>query len=167
MLPRASSSMSMEVIESHDSDSDDPGSAAIPAARSTASESLGNPFAPPVPKLRLPTSLFPISPPSVTVPDTKPKPKKKGKGKRKLQPPQQIAITWQENVDRIVHSTSVPTANNIPRTPTAFLVDLSRSVELLRAPDGRIVFLNTFIRAWVRPIIYLVLIGLIKHFPES
>jgi hypothetical protein len=77
LVLQASSSMSMEVIEIHDSDSDDPGSAAIPAARCTAS--LSNPFAPPVPKLRLPTSPFPISPPSATVPDTKPKPKKKGK----------------------------------------------------------------------------------------
>ncbi|KAJ7330406.1 hypothetical protein DFH08DRAFT_815314 [Mycena albidolilacea] len=81
MLSRPSSSMSMEVIQIHDSDSDDPGSAAIPAAHSTAS--LGNPFAPPIPKLRLLTSPFPISHPSVTVPDTKPNTKKKGKGKGK------------------------------------------------------------------------------------
>jgi hypothetical protein len=80
---------------------------------------------------------------------------------------EQIAITEQENVDNIVYSTSVPTTCNIPRAPTALLVDLSGSVELLRAPDGHIVPLDTFIRAQVRPIIYLALIGLIKHFPES
>jgi hypothetical protein len=38
-------------------------------------------------------------------------------------------------------------------TPTALLVDLSGSAELVRAPDGRIVPLDTFIRAQVRPII--------------
>jgi hypothetical protein len=47
------------------------------------------------------------------------------------------------------------------------LVDLSGSVELLRAPDGHIVPLDTFIRAQVRLIIYLPLVGFIKHFLES
>ncbi|KAF8145124.1 hypothetical protein K438DRAFT_1992171 [Mycena galopus ATCC 62051] len=146
MLSRPSSSMSVEVIEIHDSDSDDPGSVAIPAARSTASS--GNPFVPPLPKVEvvdLSISLY--SPPPATVPDTKPERKKRGKGKGKLRQPQQIAITRQEKVDHIVHSTSVPTTYDVPRAPTALLVDLSSSVELLRAPDGRIVSLDTFIRA--------------------
>ncbi|KAF8174034.1 hypothetical protein K438DRAFT_1771887 [Mycena galopus ATCC 62051] len=146
MLSRPSSSMSMEVIEIHDSDSDDPGSVAIPAARSTASS--GNPFVPPLPKVEVvDLSISLSSPPPATVPDTKPERKKKGKGKGKLQQQQQIAITRQEKVDHIVHSTSVPTTYDVPRAPTALLVDLSSSVELLRIPDGRIVSLDTFIRA--------------------
>ncbi|KAF8180454.1 hypothetical protein K438DRAFT_2171413 [Mycena galopus ATCC 62051] len=146
MLSRPSSSISVEVIEIHDSDSDDPGSVAIPAARSTASS--GNPFVPPLPKVEVvDLSISLSSPPPATVPDTKPERKKKGKGKGKLQQQQQIAITRQEKVDHIVHSTSVPTTYDVPRAPTALLVDLSSSVELLRIPDGRIVSLDTFIRA--------------------
>ncbi|KAJ7231977.1 hypothetical protein C8J57DRAFT_1729999 [Mycena rebaudengoi] len=142
--------MSVDVIEIQDSDSDDPGSAAIPAARSTAS--LGNPFAPPLSKVEIvDVSISLPSPPPAMVPDTKPEPKKKGKGKGKLQKPQQIAITRQEKVDHIIHSTSVPMTYDVPRTPTALLVDLSGSVELLRAPDGHIVPLDTFIRAQTPP----------------
>ncbi|KAJ7252303.1 hypothetical protein C8J57DRAFT_1665195 [Mycena rebaudengoi] len=128
MLSRPSSSMSMEVIEIHDPDSDDPGSAAIPAARSTAS--LGNPFAPPLSKVEIVdvSISLPFPPPAMFL-DTKPEPKKG------------------EKVDHIIHSTSVPTTYDVPRTPTALLVDLPGSVELLRAPDGHIVPLDTFIRA--------------------
>ncbi|KAJ7888864.1 hypothetical protein B0H14DRAFT_3713516 [Mycena olivaceomarginata] len=143
MLSRPSSSMSVEVIEIHDSDSDDPGSTAFPAARSTASS--GNPFVPKVEIVDASISLSSLPP--ATVPDTKPERKKKGKGKGKLQQPQQTAITRQEKVDHIVHSTSVPTTYDVPRTPTALLVDLSGSVELLRAPEGHLVPLDTFIRA--------------------
>ncbi|KAJ7263904.1 hypothetical protein C8J57DRAFT_1718899 [Mycena rebaudengoi] len=140
--------MSVEVIEIHDSDSDDPGSAAIPATHSTAS--LGNPFAPPLSKVEIvDVSISLTSPPPAMVRDKKPEPKKKGKGngKGKLQQLQQIAITRQEKVDHIIHSTSVPTTYDVPRTPTVLLVDLSGSVELLRALDGHIVPLDTFIRA--------------------
>ncbi|KAJ7774684.1 hypothetical protein B0H14DRAFT_2631897 [Mycena olivaceomarginata] len=146
MLSRPSSSMSVEVIEIHDSDSDDPGSTAFPAARSTASS--GNPFVPPLPKVEIVDASISLSSlPPATVPDTKPERKKKGKGKGKLQQPQQTAITRQEKVDHIVHSTSVPMTYDVPRTPTALLVDLSGSVELLRAPEGHLVPLDTFIRA--------------------
>ncbi|KAJ7266080.1 hypothetical protein C8J57DRAFT_1469931 [Mycena rebaudengoi] len=141
-------SMSVEVIEIHDSDSDDPGSAAIPATHSTAS--LGNPFAPPLSKVEIvDVSISLTSPPPAMVRDKKPEPKKKGKGngKGKLQQLQQIAITRQEKVDHIIHSTSVPTTYDVPRTPTVLLVHLSGSVELLRALNGHIVPLDTFIRA--------------------
>ncbi|KAJ7773532.1 hypothetical protein B0H14DRAFT_2632149 [Mycena olivaceomarginata] len=138
--------MSMEVTEIHDSDSDDPGSTAFPAARSTASS--GNPFVPPLPKVEIvDASISLSSPPPATVPDTKPERKKKGKGKGKLQQPQQTAITRQKKVDHIVHSTSVPPTYDVPQTPTALLVDLLGSVEMLWALEGPLVPLNTFIRA--------------------
>ncbi|KAJ7936884.1 hypothetical protein B0H13DRAFT_2430847 [Mycena leptocephala] len=68
----------------------------------------------------------------------------KGKGKAKKSA--QIVITRQLKVDEIVHCTSVPSTFDVPRKPTAILIDLSGSSHLLVTPEGKFMPVDKFIR---------------------
>ncbi|KAJ7931025.1 hypothetical protein B0H13DRAFT_2263941 [Mycena leptocephala] len=61
----------------------------------------------------------------------------------------QIVITRQLEVDEIFHRTSVPSTYDVPRKPTAILVDLSGSAHLLVTPDGKLMPVDKFIRGEV------------------
>ncbi|KAF8180260.1 hypothetical protein K438DRAFT_2171820 [Mycena galopus ATCC 62051] len=60
---------------------------------------------------------------------------------------QQIKITRQLKVDNLLYVTRVPPTFNVPRTPTALLLDLSASSHLLKKPDGGCMMVDSFIRA--------------------
>lgn len=59
---------------------------------------------------------------------------------------QWIKITRQLKVDNLFYFTTVPPTFDVPRTPTAILLDLSGSSHLLKKADGNFVSVDTFIR---------------------
>ncbi|KAJ7652738.1 hypothetical protein DFH06DRAFT_1418342 [Mycena polygramma] len=63
--------------------------------------------------------------------------KRARKGKGKINEPQLIVVTRQLKVNIMLHLTTVPPTFDIPRIPTAILLDVSASVHLLTTPDGR------------------------------
>jgi hypothetical protein len=81
----------------------------------------------------------------------------KGKGKSKEKKAKgknahsgQIQITRQLKVDNIVEISSVPSTWNVPRTPTAYCIDLSASKSLLTTESGKVLNIDTYIRSEVR-----------------
>ncbi|KAF8218094.1 hypothetical protein K438DRAFT_1952938 [Mycena galopus ATCC 62051] len=57
------------------------------------------------------------------------------KGKQKADEGK-IQITRQESVDQIVEISTIPSTWPVPRTPTAYLIDLSNSLHLLKRENG-------------------------------
>lgn len=141
--------MSVDIIFIDDSDSDHdnfPESLLPPTARARPHPLSGLEAHRPqvtVPKLEEPPSL-PERSSSVDLQPTKRQ--KKGKAKANAE---QIQITRQLTVDEIVEVSKVPSTWDVPRIPTAFLVDLSDSQELLEASNGKIRPLDAFIRSEV------------------
>jgi hypothetical protein len=77
---------------------------------------------------------------------------KQAEGKGKATKSAQIVITRQLKVDEILHRTSVPSTFDVPRKPTAILVDLSSSAHLLVTPDGNFMHVDKFIRGEIGPL---------------
>ncbi|KAJ7737198.1 hypothetical protein B0H14DRAFT_2638802 [Mycena olivaceomarginata] len=59
---------------------------------------------------------------------------------------QWIKITRQLKVDNLFYFTTVPPTFDVPRTPTAILLDLSGSTHLLKKADGNFVSVDRFIQ---------------------
>ncbi|KAJ7216253.1 hypothetical protein C8J57DRAFT_1255339 [Mycena rebaudengoi] len=57
-----------------------------------------------------------------------------------------IKITRQLKVNNLLYFTTVPPTFDVPRTPTAILLDLSGSCHLLKKADGSFMLANRFIR---------------------
>ncbi|KAJ7440049.1 hypothetical protein FB451DRAFT_1191835 [Mycena latifolia] len=106
------------------------------------SDLWGGPPAPvKVPKVEHPPSPA-ISAPGGAIPSTSAhKRRNKGKGK------ENIRITRELTVDEIVEVSEVPSTWNIPRRPTAYMVDLSGLRELLKTHTGKQQSLDAFIRS--------------------
>jgi hypothetical protein len=58
----------------------------------------------------------------------------------------QIKITCQLKVDNLLYFTTVPPTFDVPRTPTAILLDLSGSCHLLKKADSSFMSVDRFIR---------------------
>ncbi|KAJ6619645.1 hypothetical protein B0H10DRAFT_1946692 [Mycena sp. CBHHK59/15] len=114
-------------------DSDDPDDGGDPPAR----VNLPKVECPPSPTLSMPEEIIPHAPEHK---------RRKGKGKAKANS-QQIQITRQLDVNQIVEVSSVPSTWNVPRTPTAFLVDASDSQDLLTTQTGKSLSIDAYIRS--------------------
>ncbi|KAJ7862404.1 hypothetical protein B0H14DRAFT_2575473 [Mycena olivaceomarginata] len=123
---------SMSVVEIYDSDSDPVG----PPGRHNSQSNCSLPMVQPKLDDRIPISLHNQVPTAT------------GKGKAKqTSGSRQIKITRQLKVNEIVHMTHVPSTFDVPRTPTAILIDLSGSAHLLMTPSGAFMVVDRFIRA--------------------
>ncbi|KAJ6496154.1 hypothetical protein C8R45DRAFT_1094409 [Mycena sanguinolenta] len=130
-------SSSMSVIEiSSDSDDGDTNLLGnlVPPAQSQHSLSSIQP------KVEETVSLLPVA--RVSTDSLAPSIANKRKGKMMSQ----IAITRQLKVDEIIHLTAVPPTFDVPRKPTAILLDLSGRPDLLTR-DGKPVTIDKFVRA--------------------
>jgi hypothetical protein len=81
--------------------------------------------------------------------------KAKGKRKAKAKPDFAIMLTRELGVDEIVELHSVPSTFTVPEGPTAYLFDLTKSKELLTAPNGKVLSLDAYIRSEVCGIIVI------------
>ncbi|KAJ6533650.1 hypothetical protein B0H19DRAFT_1272287 [Mycena capillaripes] len=122
---RPPSSMSVEVIEIHDSDSEDSGSMVAVGKPSGAASDVPVLLVPKVEDVTI------ISTPPAAISDPKPT---RNKNKAKQKQPKQISITCQEKVDQIIHSTTLPTTYDVPRIPTAIL-EIFSGVERYEADE--------------------------------
>lgn len=134
---------SMSVVEIYDSDSDPVG----PPGRHNSQSNCSLPIVQPKLEDRVPISLH-NQVPTATVASTIPVQQGKGKAKQ-TSGSRQIKITRQLKVNEIVHMTHVPSTFDVPRTPTAILIDLSGSAHLLMTPSGAFMVVDRFIRAEV------------------
>ncbi|KAJ7824717.1 hypothetical protein B0H14DRAFT_2596999 [Mycena olivaceomarginata] len=132
---------SMSVVEIYDSDSDPVG----PPGRHNPQSNCSLPIVQPKLDDRIPISLH-NQVPTATVASTIPVQQGKGKAKQ-TSGSRQIKITRQLKVNEIVHMTHVPSTFDVPRTPTAILIDLSGSAHLLMTPSGAFMVVDRFIRA--------------------
>ncbi|KAJ7839723.1 hypothetical protein B0H14DRAFT_2361002, partial [Mycena olivaceomarginata] len=134
---RSSSPFGNDVIEIS-SDSDDDLSAALPAP-------------PLVPKIE---DTAPSALQSHRTAVSLNAPARQRKGKQKAEEGK-IQITRQESVDRIVEISTIPSTWPVPRTPTAYLIDLSNSLHLLKR-GNKTSTIDRFIReevqdSWGKP----------------
>ncbi|KAK7036945.1 hypothetical protein R3P38DRAFT_3182952 [Favolaschia claudopus] len=82
--------------------------------------------------------------PEISVAIAIPPANRKGKKKQK---PTTLKITWQERVDTIEYISHVPPTFDVPRNPTALLLDLSGTPEMLTNRQGKAIPIDRFIRA--------------------
>jgi hypothetical protein len=96
-------------------------------------------------------------PPSLSIPiNAKPQAaKSKRERKVKAKPDFAIMLTRELGVDEIVELDSVPSTFTDPEGPTAYLFDLTKSKELLTAPNGKVLSLDAYIRSEVHGIIVI------------
>ncbi|KAJ7268270.1 hypothetical protein C8J57DRAFT_1227989 [Mycena rebaudengoi] len=104
-----------------------------------------NPFLPPQRSLELETA--PESSLGQEDADQRKGKAKEGREKGKNAHSGQIKITRQLEVDNIVELSSVPSTWDVPRTPSAYRVDLSASKSLLTTESGKVLNIDTFIRS--------------------